>query len=191
VERSIQRQVCCHFRNAIVLFDGCLSVPKSFPVNATEETSKILLAARKQGNTIMGISKGSKISVSGRKVTSMLDDLSSPCLLHIGDVVSEQFRSLKLLGSMFVAKLSGGRVSFRLDIDKGLQFYDAVDMVQKLIGNDNVTQGYPETLRIAHMLSILTSTELITIQRFLAQEYGLEIHRPQNFRRMLFGPFGK
>jgi hypothetical protein len=190
VERSIQRQVCHHFRSTIVLFDGCLSVPSTYPVSAAAEMLETLRSAKKNGNTVIGISKGSKISVSGRKMTSMLDGLSTPCLLHVGDVVGEQFRFLKLLGWMFVAKLSWEKGSFRLDVDKGLQFDDAVSMVRKLIGNDNVVQGYPETLRIAHMMSILTFPELIAIQRFLTKEYGLEIYRPQNVRRMLFGPFG-
>jgi hypothetical protein len=46
-------------------------------------------------------------------------------------------------------------------------------------------------LRLAHVYSTFTATEVIGIQRFISQQYKLKIiHRP-NVRKILFGSFGK
>jgi hypothetical protein len=44
---------------------------------------------------------------------------------------------------------------------------------------------------LAHIFSTFTATEVIGIQRFIAQQYGLKIVMRPNVRRLLFGPFGK
>jgi len=62
--------------------------------------------------------------------------------------------------------------------------------VSKLFGSDLVEQGYPETLRLAHILSTFTANEVIGIQRFISKNYGLRIVSQPNLRRSLFGPFG-
>ncbi|MEM2915317.1 MAG: hypothetical protein QXH91_07975 [Candidatus Bathyarchaeia archaeon] len=72
-----------------------------------------------------------------------------------------------------------------------LSFEDALSTVQMLMGNDLLVQGYPETLRMAHTLSIFTSLEALALQRLLAENYNIKIQRIENMRRMLFGPFGK
>ena len=95
------------------------------------------------------------------------------------------------LGDVYIAKLTRGVCSFRLDIDKKVPQEQGIDAVQSLLGSDLVLQSYPETLRLAHIYSTFTATEVIGIQRFIAQQYGLKIVARPNVRRMLFGPFGK
>jgi hypothetical protein len=99
--------------------------------------------------------------------------------------------AIRLLGKIFVAKLSEGNCAFRLDIDHKIPEEKAVEAVQRLIGNDLVTQSYPETLRLAHIYSTFTANEVIALQRFLTQTHHLKIVARPNLRRLLFGPFGK
>jgi len=51
-------------------------------------------------------------------------------------------------------------------------------------------QGYPETLRLAHIFSTFTANDVIAVQRHLASTYGLRIVPRFSVRRSLFGPFG-
>ena len=93
------------------------------------------------------------------------------------------------LGHIYIAKL--GNQTFRLDVDKEIPSERAVASIERLIGNDLLVNGYPETLRLAHILCTFTANEVIGIQRYLAQEYKLKIVARPSIRRVLFGPFGK
>jgi hypothetical protein len=98
---------------------------------------------------------------------------------------------MRFLGNIYVAKLTGGSCSFRLDIDKGVHYEKGIEAVQRLLGNDLLSQSYPETLRLAHIFSTFTANEVIGIQRFITQKCGLKIVTRPNVRRLLFGSFGK
>ncbi len=95
------------------------------------------------------------------------------------------------MGNIYVARLTGGTCAFRVDIDKELPHQQVVESVQKLLGNDVISQSYPETLRLAHIFSTFTATEVLGIQRCLTKEKRIKILGKQNVRRILFGPFGK
>jgi len=62
--------------------------------------------------------------------------------------------------------------------------------MNRLIASDVVMQGYPETLRLAHIFSTFTANDVIATQRYLAYAYGLRIAPRFNIRKCLFGPFG-
>ncbi|MEM3552862.1 MAG: hypothetical protein QXE15_04470, partial [Candidatus Bathyarchaeia archaeon] len=82
-------------------------------------------------------------------------------------------------------------LSFRLDIDRKLSSKGAMEALGKLIVNDMIDQGYPDTLRLAHILSSFTASDVIGIQRFLLKKFKLQMVPKLNLRRMLFGPFGR
>lgn len=89
-----------------------------------------------------------------------------------------------------MTKLSNG-FAFRLDVDKEFSDEQVVDAVQRLLGNDLVPHGYPETLRLAHIYSTFTANEVIGLQRCVTKEGNMKIVARTNLRRLLFGPFGK
>jgi glycyl-tRNA synthetase alpha subunit len=99
--------------------------------------------------------------------------------------------TIRFLGNIYVAKLSQGNCSFRLDIDHKLDHDQAIEATQRLLANDLLLESYPETLRLAHIYSTFTANEVIGIQRFLAQTYGIRTVTRPNIRRLLFGPYGK
>ncbi len=59
-----------------------------------------------------------------------------------------------------------------------------------LLANELLEGGYPETLRLAHILSVFTEGEDLAIQSFLKKKYSFRIPAKFNLRRALFGPFG-
>lgn len=188
LEQWLQINLCVASSDSLILIDGSL-------VGGTPEApegivSEILRAAKNKGNTILAFSKLSRLHFDGRCLTDVARKGTPPCLIKINGL-EPCMGSFRLFGDIYVAKLSEGALSFRLDIDKELPQPLAENAVQRLLGNDVVYQGYPETLRLAHIYSIFTASEVIGMQRYLTQQCGLKILVKPNLRRVLFGPFGK
>ncbi|MEM3736503.1 MAG: hypothetical protein QXJ75_00205 [Candidatus Bathyarchaeia archaeon] len=187
LERRLQHYICRSAKDAIVLFDGCLATVTSSDHSALME---ILEQATINRNNTIAISKDTCLSSLHKGITSLSENSQSPCLVDMDGLI-ESAKPLRLLGRIFVGKLTFGGYGFRIDVDKRLTLREAVEAVSRLAGNDIMAQGYPETLRLAHILSFFTPTEIICLQRFLVKNYGLLPSRTQPLRRMLFGPFGR
>jgi hypothetical protein len=188
LERWLQLGISCSAYDTIILWDGSMTAGMvDCPV---QEMAHLLETARNRLSTVLAFSKNSNLRISGHKLTDYAKKALPPCLLKTNSVPSAQGPIL-LLGDIYVAKLTRGVCSFRLDIDKKVPKDQAIEAVQILLGNDHLVQSYPETLRLAHIYSTFTATEVIGIQRFIARQYGLKIITRPNVRRMLFGPFAK
>lgn len=182
IEKIFQNHVIKNIRNSLILLDGCLSTQ-------TINTETLDLA-RKNRNKVLAFAKKSRFYTENISLATFLAEKNSPCILCLNDFLPEDFKST-CLGWVFLAKLSKENFLFRLDVDQKTSFSEAVKTIQKFVGNESFYYGYPETLRIAHSLSVLTNVEVIAIQRFLTEKLGIKILKPQNQRRILFGPFGR
>ncbi|KPV65580.1 MAG: NurA domain protein [Candidatus Bathyarchaeota archaeon BA1] len=188
LERWIQMGICSSSQGSIILWDGSLTAGTvDSPVNVV---SQLLEMARGRLNTILAFSKMTRLRLLGHRLTDLLWKCQPPCLLEI-DGFSIPSGPVRFLGNIYVARLSEGSCSFRLDIDRRVPKEQGMEAMQRLLGNDLITQSYPETLRLAHIYSTFTANEVIGIQRFIAQQCGLKIVTRPNVRRLLFGPFGK
>ncbi|PVX23217.1 MAG: hypothetical protein CW691_11320, partial [Candidatus Bathyarchaeum sp.] len=188
LERWLQLGISCSAHGTIILWDGSMTAGMvDCPV---DEMARLLETARNRLSTVLAFSKNTNLRFSGHKLTDYAKKAVPPCLLQIGDAPVSSGPVL-LLGNIYVAKLTHGVCSFRLDIDKKVPKEQGIEAVQCLLGSDLLVQSYPETLRLAHIYSTFTATEVIGIQRFIAHQYGLKIVTRPNVRRMLFGPFGK
>ncbi|MFQ5836656.1 MAG: hypothetical protein ACE5HG_02270 [Candidatus Bathyarchaeia archaeon] len=188
LERWLQLGVSCSAHYSIILWDGSLTAGTAdSPVNAI---SRLLEIARNRFNTVLAFSKTTNLRLLGHRLTDLTEKSKPPCLLQINGFPVPSGPVFPL-GNVYVAKLTHGICSFRLDIDKKVPRELEIEAVQKLLGSDLLIQSYPETLRLAHIFSTFTATEVIGIQRFIAQQYGLKIIARPNVRRLLFGPFGK
>jgi len=188
LERWLQLGISCSTYGTIILWDG--SMTAGMIDSPVEEMSRLLEIARNRLSTVLAFSKNTNLRFSGHKLTDYAEKAEPPCLLQINDFPLSSGPVL-LLGDVYVAKLTRGVCSFRLDIDKKVPREQGIGAVQSLLGSDLLVQSYPETLRLAHIFSTFTATEVIGIQRFIAHQYGLKIVTRPNVRRMLFGPFGK
>jgi len=92
-------------------------------------------------------------------------------------------------GRVYAAKLAPGYFSFRLDIDREVPEEDGIHAVDRLIGNDLVIESYPETLRLAHITTRFSASEVIGMQRYIAENYGVRIVGRPDVRQVLFGPY--
>ncbi|MCK4884502.1 hypothetical protein KAS24_00385 [Candidatus Bathyarchaeota archaeon] len=188
LERWLQLGISCSAYGTIILWDG--SMTAGMVDSPVDEMARLLETARNRLSTVLAFSKNTNLRFSGHKLTDYTKKAVPPCLLQINDFPSSS-GPVHLLGNVYVAKLTRGVCSFRLDIDKKVPREQGIGAVQSLLGSDLLVQSYPETLRLAHIFSTFTATEVIGIQRFIAHQYGLKIVTRPNVRRMLFGPFGK
>jgi hypothetical protein len=172
----------------LTLWDG--SLVAGTPETPTRAVERLLKDARLRQNTVLAFSKMTRMLFRGHRITDLVLEQKSPCLLKIGGCPTVA-GPLHLLGNVFVAKLSPSSCAFRLDVDKELSYERVVDAVQRLLGNDMVSQSYPEALRLAHIYSTFTANEVLGIQRCVARESNLKIVERPNIRRLLFDRFGK
>ncbi len=189
LERWLQANVTNQSQGTIILLDGSLTAgTPDTPINVM---AQLLQKARIRLNTILAFSKMTKLRLQGHRLTDITEKCRAPCLMQMEGYPMALASSIRFLGNIFVAKLSQGNCSFRLDIDQKLNRDQAIEATQRLIANDVVTDSYPETLRLAHIYSTFTANEVIGIQRYLAQTHGVKTVIRPNIRKLLFGPFGK
>jgi len=190
LERWIQREICDSFGESIILFDGSLTV--GTPDNPTAHLTRILRSARERANVVAGFSKSTRLCAFGKRITSLVSEARAPCIFDVDQAVTKQFEAhpVQLAGHVYVAKLVEDGFAFRLDIDRNISQEKCVEAMNRLIASDVVMQGYPETLRLAHIFSTFTANDVIATQRYLAYAYGLRIAPRFNIRKCLFGPFG-
>ena len=190
LERWIQSSVCQSFKDSLILLDGSLTA--GTPDNPVKPIESMLDTARRNQDMVLAISKSTKLRLMGNDITQLTEHINSACLIDVDSAVRRSFPSypMQLLGRIFVAKLLQKGFSFRLDVDREIDRDTAIASIRRLMGSDIVSQGYPETLRLAHILSTFTANEVIGIQSFLHGRHGLRAEPSFNLRRSLFGPYG-
>jgi len=188
LERWIQTSINGITNQSLILWDGSLTAGTT--ETTVEVMANLLKEARARKNTILAFSKMTRLLFNGRRLSNLLLEHQPPCIMHIRDRAMYE-SGLHLMGNIYVARLTGGPCAFRVDVDKELPHQQVVGSFQKLLGNDMISQSYPETLRLAHIFSTFTATEVLGIQRCLTKEKRIKILGKQNMRRILFGPFGK
>lgn len=188
LERWIQSSIIQTTYNSIVLWDGSLLAGSTeTPISLIKE---LLATARKNKNTVLAFSKMTRLALQGHKLTDLISKHPPPCLLKIQEMI-DNIGPMKLMGDVYVVKLNRGDLAFRMDADKHLPTTEVIDAVQHLLGNDVILQSYPETLRLAHIFSTFTATEVIGLQRYVSLRSDLKIETKLNLRRLLFGRYGK
>jgi len=187
LERWLQTMLSKTISNGLILFDGSLT---SGTVDTpTQLMREILEVARKKCNIVLAFSKMTNLRFNGHLITDVLPIYSPPYLLETTGLKTKP--PIVFLGDIYVARLTKGNYAFRLDIDKEVPSEQKIEAVEKLLGNDLLSQSYPETLRLAHILCTFTANEVIAMQHFIARKYGLRIVERPDMHRLLFGPFGK
>ncbi len=187
LERWLQTRMVRTVSGGVILFDGSLTGgTMDTPVNRIRE---ILSAARKNNNTVLAFSKATSLRTNGFLITDLLPEGEAPYLL---ETIGLSFKPPMIpLGDVYVARLQKGNMAFRLDIDFEIPYQNRLEAVEKLIGNDVTQQGYPETLRLAHILCTFTANEVLAMRHFITRRHGIQIVNRPDMHRLLFGPFGR
>jgi hypothetical protein len=187
LERWLQLTLARTMNKGLILFDGSLT--GGTPEAPTHLIKNILNTAAIRGNLVLAFSKMTTLRVNGRVITEFPIKQRPPYIIELEGLRPKP--PTVLLGDVYVAKLTKGNCSFRMDIDREAPFENKISSVEKLLANDLLSQSYPETLRLAHILCTFTANEVLAMQHFTTRRYGLKIVNRPDIHSLLFGPFGK
>jgi len=190
LERWLQFNVSTSVHNAFVLIDGSLTA--GTPDNPSRELERILDNTHRSSSVLIAISKKTRLRVNNDPLIELLNNQPAPCLLDVDNQVTAQFPPypVRFLGRVYVGKLARLGYPFRIDLDRHVPPNQAASEFGELMGTDIVDQGYPETLRLAHIFSTFTATDVLAMQAFAASDLGVQLVPKVALRRSLFGPFG-
>jgi hypothetical protein len=187
LERWLQDHLSRTISDGLVLFDGSLTAGTlDTPI---ERLKGILSSARRRGNVVLAFSKMTNLRINGHLITEVPLQQKTPYLLETIGLRPKP--PIVLLGEVYVVRLSYENYAFRLDIDKENSYEQRIEAVERLLGNDALSQGYPETLRLAHILCTFTANEVIAMRHYAATKCGLNIINRPDIHRLLFGPYGR
>lgn len=187
LERWLQAALSGTLSNGLILFDGSLT--SGMAESSTRHLKEILNSARNNGNTVLAFSKGTGLRFNGYVITDIMLGYEPPYIINVTGLKPKP--PIVLLGDVYVARLTKGNCAFRLDVDKEVTVTRKIEAVEKLLGNDIISQSYPETLRLAHIFCTFTANEVIAMKHFIARKYDLKIINRPDMHKLLFGPFGK
>jgi hypothetical protein len=189
MEKYFRRCIACYSDGNIILWDGSLMEEKQCdPANSI---SNILELARANLNSVLAFSKTTTLKFQGYKITDLMAKNRPPIIFEIDNLPFSKLNNIFLLGKIYIAKLISGGCSFRLDIDRLLSRKEGIKAVEKILGNELLFQGYPETLRLAHIYSTFTANEVLGIHSYLKKTYNLRLFPSRGgIRKNLFGPYG-
>ncbi|MEM3404022.1 MAG: DNA double-strand break repair nuclease NurA [Nitrososphaeria archaeon] len=182
IEREVQRYMATKFENSIILVDGSLK-PSLFEVEGCS-LSEVMDISKERGNTFLGVSKRSKFKLI-KKILTHLELLNyAPVKVDVHHILDNLVT--KLEGHIFVVKFKRHGYAFRVDVP-----YDSLLHVDVLLGkvlwNDGFKHGYPESLIMAHSVSIFNAVEQVSIKSALARSLNIVQIPTRKLRRSILG----
>lgn len=154
MERSAVAHLSRFLRGSIILIDGTLRLTSS-----DSSSPRIIQEAKRNNNTLVGISKTSKIRSISQIASQLRGMNGAPFFYRLPYRPPDSS-----IGSSVVAKFRDDGLAFRTDI-LGRDIGEALSL---LAGNDAFYRGYPESLRLAHHLSVFTPFEIVCIRSHLS-----------------------
>ncbi|MEM3637100.1 MAG: hypothetical protein QXX17_01675 [Conexivisphaerales archaeon] len=179
LERLIAYQLSGSISDGILLIDGSLK-ESNFEVKDAG-LRQIIAESSQRGNYVAGITKNTRLKQLQR-MESQLYTLQKPAYLDVTDVV-RLFVS-RLLANSYLTKLSADGIPLRIDIPVA-ETPDTV--IPSIMLSDLIMQGYPETLKSAHLLSIFTASEEASVKSRLARNEGTIVLPSFSIRRAILG----
>jgi hypothetical protein len=174
LERSAQILSSKISSGSVILIDGAL---KSSSLEAKNEGLRELEdSAESNENQLLGIGKSSALRIVSSAANFLQTQGGTETFFDITETVRLFFSATE--ARVLVAKFSPGSQVFRVDASRRNSEEDSV-VLADLRRNDLLYRGYPESLRLAHHLSVFDSSTVASIRSFLSRKYGL-VHIPSD-----------
>jgi hypothetical protein len=188
-ERLIQWEAVSSISNGVILLDGALTL-------RTRDTPQIFLErlaerASDCGNALVAISKQSRLQVNETPITFLLDDHPGRvCYRPVSPILQQQdpTRAERVLGNIYVARLSPVGPSFRIDI-KHARGQSDDEALNQFFSSCLMRVGYPDILVRAHTHSYFTRADVLELQAQVRSRFGLEPKGDVDLST-IFTPFG-
>ncbi|MBI2184417.1 MAG: DNA double-strand break repair nuclease NurA [Thaumarchaeota archaeon] len=181
LERAVACKLALEMEDGVLMLDGAL-VGSVLDVGDMALGS-IISSAGARLNHVVGISKSTRVKFLSR-ASSKLVSAEAPSLIDVHEYVSCLSRGL--LGRVVLVKFDEGAFPFRVDVaacdDSGV-----AEVLSSVRFNDTFTRGYPESLRIAHHLSVFSRHESLCIGSYLAKHGEVKSVLGEDLRHSVLG----
>lgn len=183
LERWLLWNAALSFKDSIILVDGSLSL-SSIELR-DQPIRRIIQEARARGNTIIGVSKRSMLFKLCSRDLMGLACGELPAAMEIEEA-SHYLRHCTT--RVLFAFLSTDLIPLRIDVP--LSEERPFQALEGLISSDQISNGYPETLRQAHVFSKLSKTERLGLKLGL-RLFDARLIESERERNILFGAFNR
>ena len=182
VERAIQLELSQHFAGAILLVDGSLR-PSAFE-HTGYTLRKVVENCSFYKNTLAGISKSTKLRILD-KASLPLTKIKAPGFIDVNLIIKSLVRNI--IGDSLLVKFGNGYTSPILRVDITSADGNKDTSLGKILGNDSIARGYPETLQLAHHISTFTGTEVSCLKSHILNKYNVVELVSEDIRKKLLG----
>jgi hypothetical protein len=182
VERAIQLELSHHFSGSILLVDG--SLRSSVFEHRMHTLKKVVEDCSLYKNTIVGLSKSTKIRILD-KISHPLTKIKGPGFMDVDLIIKSLTRNT--IGDSLLVKFGSSYTSPILRADISTSDRDRDRSLGKILGNDSIARGYPETLQLAHHISTFTTTEISCLKSHIVNKYDVIELVPEDIRKKLLG----
>ena len=168
IERRVVEALARSEGESIIMADGSLKHPLG-------QLMSSVLRSQGRGRSIVGFSKSSNLMMS-EEVVSALSSAKVPsfCPLSGGDVTT------------LLAKFTPDGLVFRLDLS-GPEPTERT--LGRILWNDAFASGYPDSLRVAHHLSIFSKAEDQALKAFVTKRFKVRQLHTFPLRKIALGGF--
>ncbi|MEM2674161.1 MAG: DNA double-strand break repair nuclease NurA [Candidatus Hadarchaeales archaeon] len=184
LEKLLLEQAVSSFSDSLILFDGSMRVGTyDSPLSFFKRVSSIALA---RGNSIAAVSKrtGLTLKTNGRSILSVLDGIPYPSYVAVKPAIMQEGR--RYYGDIYVCRLVKGGYAFRVDLQPECR--NSHSFIFSELRRISNSFGYPEDLKIAHVMSIFSPAEVIVLQAAASAAFGMHIR--DDIRRKILYPLG-
>jgi hypothetical protein len=182
VERAIQLELSQHFAGAILLVDGSLRSSvfehRGFTLREVVENCSLYK------NTVAGISKSTKLRILD-KVSLPLTKIKAPGFIDVNLIIKSLVQNI--IGDSLLVKFGNGYTSPILRVDIASADGNKDTSLRKILGNDSIARGYPETLQLAHYISTFTGTEVSCLKSHILNKHNVVELVSEDIRKKLLG----
>ncbi len=181
IRNTLEFNICSKLftllNNSIILIDGCLHSYNEQIIN------NLVNKNLDNENNLIAISKTSK----NKSILTLSDALSlidkAPIFI---DATDKKNLLLNKHVKILITKLSNDNLIFRTDILSNNSKHCA-NLLSKLLSNDMFSKGYPDSLRLAHHLSIFNKLDIISIKILLKKKFGVNFDYNYGRRNTILG----
>ena len=181
VERVIQMELSSNFSKSVILIDG--SLKSSLFEEKRQGIKNVAENCILRQNSMIGISKSSKLRIIDR-ISTPLAKIQGPAYMDVNLIIRSLVRNT--VGDNLIAKFgTHNSPILRVDVVSGNS--DKDEALGKLLGNDSIACGYPETLRLAHHVSTFSFTEISCLRGHVLSKYDVTELASEDIRKTLLG----
>lgn len=182
LERSAQLQVARTNSDALILVDGSIK-------SSALETSALCLrelerSAEENFNQLVGFSKTSSIKFVSSAAGMLQSTGTSGSFFDITDSLKIFVPHLE--SRVLVARFSPNSQVFRVDMSR-VNVEEDSQILADLKHNDIFFRGYPETLRLAHHLSVFDSFTISSTRSYISKKFGMIRIASDDLRATILG----